>query len=238
MDFFVNIYHIFLYRPLVNCLVLLYEYLPGHDFGIAVVLLTILVKIILFPLGMKSLRSQQALSKLQPEIKKIQEKYKDNKEEQTKALMELYKKYQINPFSGCLPLIIQFPILVALYQVFRHFSELTQGNLLYSFVPNPGQINPVFLGILDLSKPSLMLAFLAGILQFFQSRMALSQSFIKESAKSKNKLSTQMQKQMVYFLPFFTVLILFRLPSVIGLYWVVVTIFTIVQQYYISKKLK
>jgi len=233
MSLFITIFNVVLYQPLLNGLILLYEYIPGHDFGVAVIILTILIKFALYPLGAKGIKSQKALSGLQPKIKEIQLKYKDNKEEQTKAMMGLYKEKKINPFSGCLPLLIQLPILIALYRVFWRGFQSEQMAFLYSFVPNPGVMNTLFLGLIDLAKPNLVLAVLAGIFQFFQVKM------ISPKTKSKNKqgsgFSDQMQKQMQYFMPAFTIIILFRMPSAIGLYWVIVTLFTIIQQRFIFK---
>ncbi len=234
MSFFITIFNVVLYQPLLNGLILIYEYIPGHDFGIAIIILTILIKFILYPLGTQGVKSQKALSEIQPKIKEIQAKYKDNKEEQTKATMALYKKEKINPFSGCLPLLIQLPILIAMYRVFWKGFQPEQMMLLYSFVPDPGLINAFFLGIINLAKPNLVLAVLAGIFQFFQVKMVSPKTKTKE--KQSSGFSGQMQKQMLYFMPAFTIIILFRLPSAIGLYWIVVTLFTIIQQYFIFKK--
>jgi len=103
MSFITGLFNTILYRPLLNFLVLLYKYVPGHDFGIAIILLTVIVKLLLYPLGSKAIKSQKNLAEIQPKIKEIQEKYKDDKEKQTRALMEFYKEAKVNPFSGCLP---------------------------------------------------------------------------------------------------------------------------------------
>ena len=118
MSFFSKAFYAVLYQPLLNALVFLYTYLPGHDFGIAIIILTSLIKLLLYPLGTKAVRAQRALAELQPKIKEIQEKYKKDKATQTKEIMDLYKKEKVNPFAGMLPLIIQLPILIALYRVF------------------------------------------------------------------------------------------------------------------------
>jgi YidC/Oxa1 family membrane protein insertase len=236
MSFFINIFNIILYQPLFNILILFYEYVPGHDFGIAVIILTVLIKFLFYPLGIKTIKSQKALSELQPKIKLIQEKYKNDKEKQVKETMDLYKKEKTNPFSGCLPLLIQFPVLIALFLVFKTFEgglsseELT---FLYSFVSSP-EINTYFLGLIDLVEPSIYLAVLAGIGQFFQVKMTSIKS-MPNTGKSSD-FSRVMQKQMQYFLPGFTVFILLNLPSAIGLYWLVTTLFTILQQYFILRK--
>jgi len=236
MSVLIIAFNTILYQPLLNVLILLYEYLPGHDFGLAVIVLTILIKILFYPLGVKAIKSQKALSTLQPKIKEIQEKYKDNKEQQTKEIMGLYKREKINPFSGCLPLLIQLPVLIALYRVFWSGLQAEQMVLLYSFVPLPGVIDPTFFGIVNLANPNMVIAFLAGIFQFIQVKMATPKP--KEDKKKDSSFASQMQKQMLYFMPAFMVLILFRLPSAVGLYWLTTTLFTIIQQYVILKKEK
>jgi len=236
MQLLVQAFNTILYQPLLNILILLYEYLPGNDFGVAVIVLTILTKVIFYPLGVKAIKSQKALSTLQPKIKEIQAKYKDNKEQQTREIMALYKREKINPFSGCLPLLIQLPVLIALYRVFWSGLQPEQMVFLYSFVSPPGVIDTTFLGIVNLANPNIVIALLAGIFQFVQVKMATSKP--KENEKKDSSFAGQMQKQMLYFMPAFMVLILFRLPSAVGLYWLTTTLFTIVQQYVILKKEK
>lgn len=226
-----SIFNTLLYQPLLNVLVLLYLYFPGHDFGVAVILLTILIKLIFYPLGVKAIKSQRDLATLQPKIKALQEKYKDDKETQTKEIMALYREEKINPFAGCLPVLIQLPVLIALYRVFWSGLNPEQMALLYNFVPNPGLVNSMFLGIIDLAQPNLILAVLAGVLQFIQIRTSTPPVKINKSSST----SDHMQKQMQFFMPAFMVIILFRLPSAVGLYWITTTLFTIAQQYIINK---
>jgi len=236
MNLLISLFNTVLYQPLFNILILLYLYLPGHDFGIAIVVLTVLIKLVFYPLGGQAIRSQKALSELQPKIEEIQKKYKENKEEQAKATLDLYKKEKINPFSGCLPLLIQLPILIALYQVFWRGFQIEQMSYLYSFVSNPGTINPGFLGLVNLSQPNIFLTILAGIAQFIQSKMTIPK---KGQATTKGRaqgMAGMMQKQMLYFFPALTVFILWKLPSAIGLYWVTTTVFSIAQQYFVFRK--
>ncbi len=234
IDLFINAFNIALYQPLFNALVLLYEYLPGHDFGVAVIALTILIKFILYPLGAQAIRSQKAMSELQPKMKELQEKFKNDKEQQSKNIMELYKKEKINPLSGCLPLLVQLPILIALFQVFwRGFGE-EQLRFLYNFVPYPGQINTTFFGLVNLAEASIFLAVLTGILQFIQTKMMTPKK--NTAKKGSPDFSQMMQKQMLYFFPIFTVFILWRLPSAVALYWLTTTLFTIGQQYITMRK--
>jgi len=233
-DLFINAFNVILYQPFFNALILVYAYLPGHDFGIAIIVLTILIKFILYPLGAQAIRSQKTMSALQPRIKELQERFKGNKEQQSKAMMEFYKKEKVNPFSGCLPLLIQLPILIALFQVFWRGFGQERLIFLYNFVPNPGQIDTTFLGVMDLAEASIILAVLTGVAQFFQTKMITTKQ--KKNPKSSPDFSSMMQKQMLYFFPLFTVFILWRLPAAIALYWMVTTLFTIGQQYIIMKK--
>lgn len=233
MNFFSNIFNLILYQPLFNILILLYQYLPGHDFGIAVIILTIFIRLILYPLMTQSIKSQKVLSELQPKIQEIQQRFKNDKEKQSREMMALYQKQKINPFGGCLPLIIQLPVLIALYQVFWKGLRPEELLKLYSFVPKPEIINSTFLGILDLAKPSIILAVLAGIFQFIQTKMLTPKTSQKKDQIS--QFSETMQKQMLYFMPIFTIFILWRLPAAIGLYWVVTSIFSVWQQHLILK---
>jgi len=232
MSFIIAIFNEFLYRPLFNALVLLYAYIPGADFGISVIILTVLVKLVFYPLGTKAIRSQKALAELQPKIKEIQEKYKNDKEAQAKELMELYKNEKTSPFSGCLPILVQLPVLLAMYRVFWRGLGSDQLSLLYGFVPNPGALNSMFLGLVDLSQPNITIAILVGALQFLQLKL-----LSPKSKKSKSEgFSDRLQKQMQYFTPVFIVMVLWNLPSALGLYFLTTTLFTIIQQYIITKK--
>jgi len=233
MSFIFSIFHTFFYQPLFNGLIFLYNVLPVHDLGIAIVLFTIIIRLILYPLNQKAIVSQAALSKLQPQIKEIQEKQKGDKVKQSQALMELYKKNDINPAAGCLPLLVQLPVLLALYQVFLAGLDPNKLNGLYSFIQKPENINLMFLGIIDLSHANYILAILAGIFTYFQSKM-MTGSQVKSS--NDGDFSSTLNKQMLYFMPLFTVFIAWKLPAGLTLYWAVITLFGIIQQYLILKK--
>ena len=236
MEIFVSAFNFILYQPLFNALILIYQYLPGRDFGIAVIVLTILIKVIFYPLGTQAIRSQKVLSQLQPKIKEIQKKFASDKAEQAKATMELYKKEKINPFSGCLPLLVQLPVLIALFRIFSAGFGQDQLRFLYSFVPFPGQIDTFFLGVVNLAEASIPLAVLTGIAQFFQTKMVITDSGGSLKKKRSLDFSQMMQKQMLYFFPIFTIFILWRLPAALALYWLTTTLFTIGQQYIILKR--
>jgi len=227
--FFITLYDEIIYRPLLNLLVFFYHYIP--DIGVVIVLLTLLIRLLMAPSFHKSLKSQKAMTDLQPKLNEVKEKYKNDKEGQAKAMMQLYKDHKINPLSSCLPLLIQFPILIALYQV---FSKALNNHLtgLYSFVVKPETINPFFLHLMDLSKPSIVLGVLAGLAQFWQSKMMLP----KTSSGAQDATAKAIQVQTTYFLPIVSVVIAIKLPAGLPLYWLVTTLFAVGQQYWLVKK--
>lgn len=220
-----------LYRPLFNGLIFLYNIIPFHDFGLAIILLTIIIRLILYPLNQKAIISQKAIGELQPQIKDLQNKFKDDKVKQSQALMELYKQKGVNPASGCLPILIQLPILIALYQVLLAGLDPSKLDILYPFISRPASVNPIFFGLLDLGKSNYWLAILAGLFTFIQTKM-----MVKKSSAAANDFASAMNKQMVYFMPAITLFIAWRLPAGLALYWVVMTLLGIGQQYLIIKK--
>jgi len=228
-------FHTYIFIPLFNTLIFLYQNATAESLGVAIILLTLLIRFILFPLFYKSAKSQIVMNKLQPLIQKIQHDHKDNKEKQAKALMDLYRNNNVNPFMSILMVFAQIPIFIGLYQLFSRvdFSSIPI-NELYSFVSIPEHINTLFLGLIDLQNRSMLMVGLAAIAQYFQGTSALPKT---EKGK---ELSTaeKMAKQMVYMGPAFTLLILWQLPSALGLYWLVTSVFSIVQQVYINKRVK
>lgn len=228
-----DIFNKLFYQPLFNILILLYTLVPGRDFGVAVALLTLLIRILLYPFNLESIKSQRALSKLDPKLKEIKKKFKNDKERVARETLGLYQKEKINPFSGFLLILIQLPILFALYKVFNRVVFVEELNFLYSFVPNPGEIKPYFLTI-DLSKPHFYLALFAGISQFFQAKV--QDIRLKTETKKFGDFSEIFQKQMLYFFPAFTFIILLKIPSAIALYLIVSTTFSILQILYVRKK--
>ena len=243
MEFVKGIFSTIVFQPLYNALIALYVIFP--DLGVAIILLTIGIRLLLLPTSKKSIESQKKMQEIQPEIKKIQEKYKSDRQLQGKKVMEFYKKKKINPASGCLPLIIQLIFLIALYRVFLlGLNAEGTSDLLYSFAKDPGVLNPIAFGILDLAHPYIPLAIIAAALQFIQGKMMMKNNKKKQAAvqkKSEDKkkdpdFSTMLQQQMIYMGPVITLIIGLRFPSGLILYWTVTTIFMIIQQYMILKK--
>ena len=230
-----SIFNEVLYRPLFNALVFLYQTVSFYDFGVAIIILTILIRALLYLPSQKAIKSQKEMDAIQSDIKKVQEQYKNNKEEQMKKVMALYKEKGVSPFSGCLPILIQLPFLLALYWVFMAgFDDENLKNLLYGFIQNPGSINHIFIGLVDISKKgNWILALLAGAFQFYQSKMMLDQQKNIRPAPVKSAtpdFSTAMTQQMTYIMPAATVFISYTWPAGLALYWITTTVFSIIQQ--------
>lgn len=231
-----QLFHLILYQPLFNLLIVLYEYLPGHDFGMAIIFLTLFTRFISYPFSNQAIKAQKALNDIQPKLRQIQEKYKNDKTELARETMALYQREKISPFAGLLPLFIQLPILIALYQVFVRGLDPSSMVNLYKFITRPEIINPTFLNKIDLSKPSIILAILTGISQYFQTAMMSPQRNSQQEKNNKkiveikSQASEIMQKEIQYIFPLLIAFILFKTPSAVALYWLVSTLFSIVQQ--------
>lgn len=219
------------YQPLFNLLVAVYN--TVGDMGVAIIVLTLIIKLVLYPLSQKSVVSQRALQELQPKVEALKVKFKGKKDELARELMQLYQSEKVSPFSSCLPLLVQLPFLIALYQVFqRGLASPESLNLLYPFIHNPGQLNHIAFGFWNLLSPSWPLAIVSGLAQFWQSKMLITTKPAVTTPGAKDEgQAAMMNKQMLYVMPAITVIIGARLPSGIIVYWLVNILFTIVQQY-------
>jgi len=224
-----------LYRPLFNALIFLYNTVALHDLGIAIVFLTIIIRVILWSSQAKALRSQRDLQKLQPELEKIKTKYKD-KQKQTQETLAFYKKHKVSPFSSCLPTLIQLPIIIALYQVFRNSLNAASLSALYPFISRPESVNSISLGIINLSQPNkIVLPIITGALQFVQSWMLMKRIPAMKAGGQKLDAASAVSRQMMYIFPLMTVFIAMSLPAALPIYWIVTTLFAIIQQWYIMR---
>ncbi len=229
-----ELFNTVLYNPLFNILVILYDSIALQDLGLAIIFLTILIRVLLFPLFHESLRQQKIQQSLQPHIKKIQEKHKDNKEVQTKAILNLYSEHKANPILPLVLILIQLPILFALFKIFNVGITDASLNSLYSFVSRPETINHTFLNLLDLTKASLLLTFIAAIAQYFQSALSMPKPKPGEAQTDAERIG----RSLIYVAPLITVAVLWSMPAAIGLYWIVTTVFSAVQQVIINKVFK
>lgn len=230
------------YQPLYNGLIFLIDIVPGNDVGLAVILLTVLVKFILFPLTHKSSKTQQAMRKIEPEISKINEQHKGDKQQKSLKTMELYQKHGINPFSGCLIFLVQIPIIFALYWVFFKGLNGLNKDLLYPFVSFPGNINTQFLGLIDMAGKSIVLALIAGVTQYFQIKLTLPPQQKKNEKHGelslKDEFTKNFQYQMRYVFPIVVVFISYTISGAVALYWAVSNTLAIAQELYTMRKTK
>jgi YidC/Oxa1 family membrane protein insertase len=212
-------------EPLFNALIWLLGN-TGGSFGLAVILLTLLTRVILIPFSIQQFKAQIVQKKLAPLLEKIKRDFPD-KNDQNKAIMELYTTHKANPFAGCLPLIIQLPILIGVYHVFwkpiaENADKLYLGNVI------PAVINYSFLGI-DLLTSSVILALLAGVFQFLQ--IYLSPAFAKPAADTPKTAdpSASIMSGMKYVLPVMIAVISMSLPASMAIYFIISSILSIVQ---------
>lgn len=243
---FTQIYNAVLYDPIFNTLIYLYHIIPGQDMGVAIILLTILIKLVLFWPALSALKAQKKLQDTQPKVEEIRAKYKDNKEEMGKKLMEFYKDNKVNPLSSCLPLIIQLPILIALYHSFFHGLQIdTATGLLaaseqvhlYGFLQAIYSVTPIkttLFGLVQLSQThNIVLAVLSGAAAFFQAKtLQGKRAKVKTKGSKDENTAAAVNQQMMYILPVITVVFGYQFPAGVTLYWLTSTLFSLIQQLY------
>ena len=233
----IALFHTLISQPLYNGLILLMGMLPFFDAGVIVVIFTIIVKIILLPLSVKASKSQIEMKGAEKDLNLIKEKYKDNKAEQSRKTIEYYKEKKINPFSSIFILLIQFPIIIGLYQVFlKSGLPNIDTATLYSFVSAPVAINMMFLNIINIAGKSFVLAIIAGITTYFQISLANGPQTKNTEVGMKNDIARAMSVQMKYFFPIIVIFISYSISSALSLYWITNNLFAIGQEIYIKKK--
>lgn len=246
-----GLFYTLLYQPLFNALVLLYEFLPGRDLGVAIVVLTILVRLALSPLLTKQIRSQKKLAALQGDAAEIRKSTKD-RAEQSRRMLALYKHHGVSPVSGCLPVLVQLPVLWAMYAVLNQGVRVEALNALYAFVPRPATIEPVMFHLLHLQNPAfqrggdgftfawpaVILAVLTGIVSFWQARLTpgMQKHALAEDVTPTEKMAHQMNKQMLFLMPLMTTYFALVFPAGLALYWFVTTLVSVLQQRVLLKR--
>jgi len=251
-----GLWHTFLYQPLVNGLIFLYRVFG--NLGLAVVTLTLIIRGLLVPLTLSSLKAAKKMRELAPEIEKLKKKYGKDRQKFAQAQMELYRQHGANPAAGCLPQIVQLIVLIALYRAFGQVLQVDGdviaklNQVLYPSLQLPLEtvINTRFFYLnlshpdvfrlpgLNFSLPGLFLI-LAALVQFLSSKMmapavAASQKKAAKTPEKTDDMATSMQSQMLYMFPLMTILIGYSFPSGLVLYWFIFSLFTAVQQYLVG----
>lgn len=231
-----------LYRPIFNLLILLISILPGFSLGAAIIILTLILRTILLLPSQKAMRAQKKMQEIQPKLEEIRKKYKGNQEKIAQETMNIWKTQKVNPFGSCLPLLIQFPILIALFYVIKSGLNPDQALLLYeglkSFSFDSVETN--FLGILELTEVNaIALPLIVGLLQFTQMKLGIArrnkntQKSAKPAQKSEMEIANNM---MIYFLPVMIAMFTASVPAGVGLYWGISTTYGIIQQIVVNNE--
>jgi YidC/Oxa1 family membrane protein insertase len=233
--------------------VLVFLYSFTHNYGVAIILLTIIIRVLMYPLMQKQMTSMRETQKIQPLMQEIQRKYKNDKEKMNQELMKLYKEHKVNPMGGCLPLIVQMPVLILFFQVLREFeyhipnTNIIDGGFLWiqnevmylgemvAGLAAPDKLfgviqfsgNEYFIGILPI---------LVGASMYFQQKLTTPTAPATNQGSSSSNPTASTQKMMTTIMPLMIGFISFTLPSGLSLYWFTSTLFGIGQQLLINKK--
>ena len=230
------------YRPIYNGLIFFANILPFHDLGFAIILLTALIRTILIMPSQKAMKEQRKMQELQPRLNKIKEDYKGDQQKIASETMALWKEAKVSPFGSCLPILLQFPFLIAVFYAIKDGLNPDNSYLLYTTYSDFSlqDINVNFLGILDLTKANLyVLPLIIGGLQFIQMKLSLAKKAKKDKEsgivkKEKNEMEMA-NSMMIYMMPVMIAVFTASVPAGVGLYWGASTTYGIIQQIIVNK---
>jgi len=232
-----SLFNTFIYDPIYNALAFLVHLVPGGDVGVAIIILTLIIKFALFPLSLKALRTQAAMREIDPLLKDLRKKHENNKEELAKKTLALLTEKKVNPFASIFLILIQLPIIFGLYFVFLGEGD---GNgfdptILYSFVPNPEQVSFLFLGLIGLTGKSMFLAGLVAVTQYINARLMQFPDPQGEAGTMSHDLAKSMQVQMKYVFPVVMGVVAYVISAAIALYFLVSNLFQLFQELYVRR---
>ncbi len=207
----------FLAKPLVIALNYFYKY--THNYGIAIIILTIVIKILFWPLSHKSYKSMEQMKKIQPLMQQLKEKYKDDKQKLNEEMMRLYKTYKINPAGGCVPMLLQIPVFIALYEALLSAIELRHSPFIYHLPFT----NIVWLADLSAKDPLYITPIFMGITMFIQQKMTPTSG-------------DPTQAKLMLLMPIFLTFLFLNFPSGLVVYFITNNILSIIQQWWMLKK--
>lgn len=228
-----GIFHNFLYIPIYNLLVFLVDVVPGGDIGLAVVLVTLIVKVVLMPLSLRAVHTQRQMNLIKPQLNELKEKYKKDRQRQAQEMMALYKEHNLRPFASILGVLIQLPIVFALYLVFSRGAIFNiDPAMLYSFVPLPTAISPLFLGVFTVAGTSLILAVLAALAQFVHAYVSIPVPAASKNTKPSvtEDFGRMMAIQARYFLPLMIGVIAYITSGAVALYFITASLVGLLQE--------
>ena len=236
------IWHTFFFDPVYNGLVFFIDVIPGGDVGLAIIAITVLVKLLLFPLSIKAARTQKVMREIEPKLKAIKEKHKDDREAQAHAMMAIYREAGLNPFASILLIFIQIPIVIALYFSVAPVGQFSLPDinldLLYSFIPPPPAVSMMFLGAIDIAARSLPLALLAGVTQYIHANLSLPKPEPRQADAApdfKEDFTRTMYTQMRFVMPVIIFFVAYTISAAIALYFVVSNLMAILQEFVVRR---
>lgn len=241
---FSSIWHNFFFDPVYNTLVFFIDIIPGGDVGLAIIATVLLVKTVLLPISIKAVKTQKIMRDIEPKLKEIKKKHKDDKQEQAQAMMAIYKDAGMNPFASILLVLLQIPIIIALY-----FSVSSGGgvplpainvDLLYSFImaPDAANVTMNFIGWIDINGKSIILAIAAGVTQYIHVTLTMPKLAPKEPGADpdfKEDFMRNMQTQMKYVMPILITVVAYTISAAIALYFLISNLTSIAQEYFVRK---
>lgn len=260
-----GLFHEIIYRPLFNILVFIYQNIPWQDMGVAVIILTILIRILLLPVYRNLMKSQQEMQEIQPELKELREKYKDDRQTQSEEMMKLYKDRGINPFAPFWPLLIQLPILIGMISVARNIFNSEEYPESYGFVDFPETFNEMAFGAINIVDSGwdsqdpyvIIMAVTVSIILHVQMKLVMGRANGRQEEKQATEASSQevsqhdeqgqpdatemaqmMQKQMMYVLPFIILIPALTLPAIGTIYIFTASLFHLGQEIFIKQGIK
>ncbi len=232
-------FHTIFYEPIYNLIVLTLTYVPLHDIGTTIVLVTLFVKLLLLPLNLSTLRSQYIMKRIEGEMNELKKKHKDNPQEATRHMMELYKREKVNPFGSLFTALIQIPVFFALYFVFSRGLHADPASI-YSFVHFPAELHTRAFGLFDVTQKNIFIALLAGLSSYMLARRQTA-SMVSgkkpEEETMQDQFAKSMRLQLLYVLPIIIAFSGSILPSALGLYWLTSNVVSFLQDVYIKRKL-
>lgn len=233
------IFHSVFYNPIYNALVALVALVPGSDVGVAIIILTILIRLFLLPMSLSAARTQRVVKELEPKIKALKEKHKGDREQEALETLALYREARVNPFASIVTVFIQIPVLLALYFVFLYepFTTINTA-LLYSFTPTPATASLEFLGVLSVMSKSVVLAVIAGATQYLQATLAIKGT-LKHAPTTgmQGDLQRVLQAQLKFVFPFIIGTISYTTSGAIALYFITTNLAGSVQEWYVRRDL-
>lgn len=243
------IWHTLFYDPIYNALIFFIDILPRGDIGLAIIATVVLVKTVLLPISIKAAKTQRIMKEIEPKLKALKEKHKDDKEAQARAMMGIYKEAGMNPFASFFLILLQIPLFIALYFSVMSLISTNEetgaatitafdSSLLYSFLPAPEVASTLLFNVIDVASRNLPLAILAGLTMFVQMKLTLPKLPPREKDAApdmKEDFMRNMQVQMKYVMPVLIGGIAYTFSATIALYFVVSNLTAIAQEYWVRK---